>query len=536
MRSLVTASLLNTFHAQRSKAAIALMLLAVESAMLVAPALIAKQVVDGAVELHSMQIVINWSVLLVLVTLAIAVVSYICQYCFALIAEESVLRIRMQAIEAAARPNREVIIGDSAVIIERIQRDILSWREFLALSFPQAIRAAISFFVTLFTLRYLDTSLLYVGILSAIPYVFLVVVLKKSLRRASKHEMEARAETSMGIDELFSEAPHQTLLTVNFNDGVLGRLRNCLRTLLIASLGLQKTAISLKVSLEFVAGIGVAGAYFVASCHAINGGVTAGTIVAATALFTRIMSPINSISNFFTISATAKLSLERLNAIIDGAQESNLQGPEEYLDSVSFPPLAVKYKSQKLPLKFPSISIRRNVPCQIVGPSGSGKTTLMRALCGILPEDCLVETNQIDKLQEFPITYVPSRPWLINGSMLDNLTLFNSNATRAEVNSIVEACCLRHVLNRRLDTKDSDISLSSQLSTGELQRLSIARVLLTKPKILFLDEATGNLDAQNEATLLKNVARLPFLEFFVFTSHKTQLVDADLVRIDGCDD
>lgn len=134
------------------------------------------------------------------------------------------------------------------------------------------------------------------------------------------------------------------------------------------------------------------------------------------------------------------------------------------------------------------------------GPSGSGKSTLFRALAGIWP----FATGRIARPEN--AMFIPQRPYFPNGSLRDALAypeLAASYTDDALKQALNEA--LLPDLAARLDEEDA---WSQKLSGGEQQRLSIARVLLKKPKWIFADEATSALDEAAEKTLYERLLAL----------------------------
>lgn len=134
------------------------------------------------------------------------------------------------------------------------------------------------------------------------------------------------------------------------------------------------------------------------------------------------------------------------------------------------------------------------------GPSGSGKSTLFRALAGIWP----FATGRITRPEN--AMFIPQRPYFPNGSLRDALA-YPEPAANYSDDTLKQALneALLPDLAARLDEEDA---WSQKLSGGEQQRLSIARVLLKKPKWIFADEATSALDEAAEKTLYERLLAL----------------------------
>jgi len=152
-----------------------------------------------------------------------------------------------------------------------------------------------------------------------------------------------------------------------------------------------------------------------------------------------------------------------------------------------------------------------------IGPSGSGKSTLLGILAGILlPQSGSVKVND-NALDEFnlnnylkTIGYVGPEPYIIKGCLRDNLLYGNSN--KMDDDEIFEICKLAEIdfigddKEKNLDSELTE--MGEGLSTGQKQRICLARALLRKPQILLLDEATANLDRNTEYAIIENLKTL----------------------------
>src|SRR5699024_10595379 len=132
--------------------------------------------------------------------------------------------------------------------------------------------------------------------------------------------------------------------------------------------------------------------------------------------------------------------------------------------------------------------------CLIVrGDSGTGKSTLLKLLAGLLqPHSGSItyqdHVSQFSALAAGSYAWVSQKPWFIHGTVADNLLQANPNASRQELNNTLQLCGLAHIdLNAAVDEQGSG------LSGGEGRRLGIARALLSKAPLWFMDEPTAEL-------------------------------------------
>ena len=130
----------------------------------------------------------------------------------------------------------------------------------------------------------------------------------------------------------------------------------------------------------------------------------------------------------------------------------------------------------------------------IRGPSGCGKTSLLRALAGLWPFGS--SGHMVGPAREH-ILFVPQRPYTPQGSLRRAICYPNIRPDEHQLAAALEACRLGY-LKELLDTEDD---WQHKLSPGELQRIAFVRILITRPRLVLLDEATAALDEETEAAL-----------------------------------
>jgi ABC-type multidrug transport system fused ATPase/permease subunit len=214
-----------------------------------------------------------------------------------------------------------------------------------------------------------------------------------------------------------------------------------------------------------------------------------------------------------TGSAVPTLELiESLSKFSDNSKESTFQTEHKsFYPNIELLGITFVYPNEVNPaLNDINLSIKKGELTAIVGPSGAGKTTLVDVILGvIIPKTGSIRISShepTEAINKWPgaIAYVPQDVMISNGSIKDNLVLGYSQDEVAD-ELIKNALRIAHLQNFVLSLSEGINAnvgeRGSNLSGGQRQRLGIARALITKPKLLVLDEATSSLDGQSESDI-----------------------------------
>ncbi len=163
----------------------------------------------------------------------------------------------------------------------------------------------------------------------------------------------------------------------------------------------------------------------------------------------------------------------------------------------------------------------------IKGESGSGKSTLLSLILGMYqPVSGQITINgfEINSIRDYlyeRIAYVGPDPYLIKGTLRENLLYGNS--TYLDDKKLIETLKLvqcETLLNSLPDGLNTILNEAAKLSTGQKQRLAIAKALLRHPKLLIMDESTANLDHKTEKEIIDNLKNILGSITSVIVSHK----------------
>ncbi len=232
-----------------------------------------------------------------------------------------------------------------------------------------------------------------------------------------------------------------------------------------------------------------------------------------------VFGPLQEIGNIILSYREAQASLENFDELMKKKPEPNAADPKHLgpIQTLDFDKVAFKHQSASFrAINHINFSVKRGETIAFVGPSGSGKTTLMKLLVGLYrPQEGRILYNGIDENNinfedlRTQIGFVTQDTQLFSGTIRENLMFVNPGATEEDLNDVLRKASCQNLLARAekgLDTMIGEGGL--KLSGGEKQRLSIARALLRKPKLLLFDEATSALDSITEEEITDTIREI----------------------------
>ncbi len=232
-----------------------------------------------------------------------------------------------------------------------------------------------------------------------------------------------------------------------------------------------------------------------------------------------IFGPLQEIGNIILSYREAEASLNNFRNLMQKAPEAQPAKPQHLgdIEKLEFNEVAFKHQTAThKAIDNISFKVNKGETIAFVGPSGSGKTTLMKLLVGLYrPNEGNIFYNGLDENNinfedlRNQIGFVTQDTQLFSGTIKENLLFVNTSATDDDLHEALNKASSQNILARAdkgLDTVIGEGGL--KLSGGEKQRLSIARALLRKPKLLMFDEATSSLDSLTEEEISKTIRNI----------------------------
>jgi ATP-binding cassette subfamily B protein len=285
-------------------------------------------------------------------------------------------------------------------------------------------------------------------------------------------------------------------------------------------LGLELTKVKRIRSISFIQGTFVNTLrqviLFLLLLFIYQGTMDAGQIVTMQIFSFFVFGPLQEIGNIILTYREAQASLENFDTLMKKEPEPQPLHPKPLGDirTLSFRNVAFKHNTaaQKA-INNISFDVKTGETIAFVGPSGSGKSTLMKLLVGLYrPQEGKILYNNLDETElkfddlRNQIGFVTQDTNLFSGTIKENLLFVNPSATEEDLMDALNKSSCQNLLARAEKGLDTTIGEGGlKLSGGEKQRLSIARALLRKPKLLLFDEATSALDSLTEEEITDTI-------------------------------
>lgn len=250
----------------------------------------------------------------------------------------------------------------------------------------------------------------------------------------------------------------------------------------------------------------------------MQGDITAGDLMYLYILIDYISKPVDYLidiqDNLYEVDA----ALERLEDVFRTSTEEemnkNKNNLNEKIEKIEFKNVVFQYGLRDPVIKDISFSIEAGQSIGIIGTSGSGKTTLIKLILKfyeITDGAILINGKDINTLTSSSlrkkIAYVMQNDFWFQDTIFNNLTIGNEHASEEDVYKVLELVNMKEFIDEKESGLNSMIEEGgTNLSTGQKQRLSIAKSLITNPDVLVLDESTSNLDAKTEELIVNNLS------------------------------
>ncbi|MCI5924424.1 MAG: ABC transporter ATP-binding protein/permease [Oscillospiraceae bacterium] len=304
--------------------------------------------------------------------------------------------------------------------------------------------------------------------------------------------------------------------------------------------------------MNFVSNLGYVVICLLGSMMATGGAMTLGDIQAFTQYVRQFTQPITQVANISNMLQQTAAAAERVFEFLAEEEEpadqaivsvNKTDAPDtddcfHVQGSVQFAHVHFGYSPDKIIINDFSAQIEAGQKVAIVGPTGAGKTTMVKLLMRFYDVNegaILIDGNDIRSFARNDLRdlfgMVLQDTWLYNGSILENIRYGREDATDEEVYQAAKAAQIDHFVRTLPGGYSMELNEeASNVSQGQKQLLTIARAILSDPKILILDEATSSVDTRTEVLIQKAMDNLMKGRTSFIIAHRLSTIrDADLI-------
>ena len=428
-------------------------------------------------------------------------------------------------------------------LLTRLTNDVDALAEVFGSGAVGVIADFVSLIVISLTMLSIDRGLAILLLLTQIPVSYFIIWLQKRYRRANYQVREELSQLNSDFQEnLQGLEVVQMFRREAFNSKKFSKTGVAYKKAVNGTIFYDSSisAFIEWISLAAVSLVLAVGGYLVTS-----GNIGLGTLTTFILYSQRLFEPLRQLAERFTQIQGGLTAVERINELLDEEiQIKDSTSAKHFLENaknvnkkfkgkIEFKNVNFFYNEGEHILKNLSFKINPGEHVAFVGPTGSGKTTIIRLLCRLYePQSGQILIDDID-IKDIPIAtlrnmlgVVLQDTFIFSGNVADNLKL-NSNVDNLELENLCNELGLDNLLQKLPEGLNTSLrERGGNLSSGERQLLSVARVAIRNPVVLIMDEATAFMDPSTEATLQKDLERILSKRTALVIAHRLATIES----------
>lgn len=494
-----------------------LLMLLSSAISLTSPYLI-RMAIDTAIPSQNYRMLIIISIILTVSTIAVRFLLAGKLKIMTRVAQKIIVNIRKEVFtKLQALPFTYFDSRPHGKILIRVVNYVNSLSDLLSNGIIQLVSDLFTLIVIICFMFAIDPKLTLVS-MAVLPVLFIVLIcMKKAQHEAWKQESYKRSNLTAYLSEsLNGMKVTQSFARENVNQGIFDGL--CLTCKKVWMKAVNINNIIWPV-VDNLSTIGVALVYL-AGINWLGDGVSIGTLVAFAGYIWRFWAPIQNLGNFYNSMVTTGAYVERIFELLDEDEDITDRPDAKELPPirghVQFDKVNFSYEKGNPILKNINFTITPGMSVAIVGPTGAGKTTIINLLSRFYnPDDGKILIDGLDILDlqiksiRKQVGVMLQDSFLFSGTIMENIRYGKLEATDEECIMAAKTVMADDFINAFPEGYNKIISANGGgLSQGQKQLISFARVLLSDPRILILDEATSSVDTHTEKALQQGLNHL----------------------------
>ena len=536
----------------------------VDAILVVATPLLLRSLVDEGVIPGRPDVVTRYALIVAALAIGDAAFSMLGRWFSSRIGEGLIYDLRSQVFEHVQKQSIAFFTRtQTGSLISRINSDVIGAQQAFTSTLSGIVSNSLTLLLVVIAMLTLSWQITLVSLVLLPVFIIPTKWIGRKLANYTRQSFDLNAEMSSTMTERFNVSG--ALLVSLYGDRVAEASNFRGRARRVADMGIKIAMLNriFFIAMTSVAAIATSFAYGIGGHLAINKEITIGTLLAITALLARLYGPLTSLSNIRVDVMSALVSFERVFEVLDlkpmVTDPANPKSIPQAMPTVEFSKVSFTYpKANEISiaslegaavaetidteavLEEVSFICKPGTLTAIVGPSGAGKSTIS----GLLPRlydvtEGLISINGVDirdttilELRSL-IGIVTQDSHMLHESIAENLRYAKVDATENELWLACDAAQIGEFIRTLPNGLDTVVGeRGHRLSGGEKQRLAIARLLLKRPQIVILDEATAHLDSENEALVQNALASALAGRTSIVIAHRlSTIVHADQILV-----
>lgn len=470
------------------------------------------------------------------------VFSYAQSYIMSGVAQRISYRLRQEISQKINRLPMEYFDKNSkGDIISRVTNDVDTLSQTMNQSLMQVVTSVITVVGVFIMMLYIN-FVMTIAALIVMPLTMLVlsIIIKKS-QVFFKQQQKYLGDINGKIEETFSgqnivRGYNGERFEINEFDAINRKLYDT---------GWKSQFLSsiMMPVMNFVGNLGYVIVSILGGYMAINGKISVGDIQAFIQYMWMFTQPLNQLAQIMNLLQSTAAAADRIFEFLDEEEidlsdKLPLEGPVQ--GNINFDHVRFGYNNDNIIIKDFSLDIKAGQKVAIVGPTGAGKTTIVKLLMrfyklnsGKISIDGIdIESLDLESYRK-NFAMVLQDTWLFSGTIMENLKYGRLDATDEEVYKAAKAAHVDRFIMTQKQGYDTILTEDSKnISQGQKQLLTIARAILSDPKILILDEATSSVDTRTEVLIQQAMDNLIKDRTSFIIAHRLSTIrNADLILV-----
>ena len=494
-----------------------LLMLLSSAISLTSPYLI-RMAIDTAIPSQNYRMLIIISIILTVSTIAVRFLLAGKLKIMTRVAQKIIVNIRKEVFtKLQALPFTYFDSRPHGKILIRVVNYVNSLSDLLSNGIIQLVSDLFTLIVIICFMFAIDPKLTLVS-MAVLPVLFIVLIcMKKAQHEAWKQESYKKSNLTAYLSEsLNGMKVTQSFAREKINQGIFNELCLACKKVWMKAVNINNIIWPVVDNLST---IGVALVYL-AGINWLGDGVSIGTLVAFAGYIWRFWAPIQNLGNFYNSMVTTGAYVERIFELLDEDEDITDRPDAKELPPirghVQFDKVNFSYEKGNPILKNINFTITPGMSVAIVGPTGAGKTTIINLLSRFYnPDDGKILIDGLDILDlqiksiRKQVGVMLQDSFLFSGTIMENIRYGKLEATDEECIMAAKTVMADDFINAFPEGYNKIISANGGgLSQGQKQLISFARVLLSDPRILILDEATSSVDTHTEKALQQGLTHL----------------------------